>query len=64
MYNNSLIPRVYKLDLEIQFKGHVSSTDIEAIFQEMKEKYESLDEAFEEEQLQGIESKIIDKRSP
>ena len=42
----------------------MSSTDIEAIFQEMKEKYESLDEAFEEEHLQGIESKIIDKRSP
>ena len=40
----------------------VSKTDMEAIFQEVKEKQEASDKAFEEEEhLQSLEANIVDK---
>ena len=39
----------------------VSKTDMEAIFQEVKEKQEASDKAFEEEHLQSLEANIVDK---
>ncbi|GJX47594.1 plastid transcriptionally active 13 [Tanacetum coccineum] len=41
----------------------VSETDMEAIFQEVKEKQEASDKAFEEEHLKSLESNIVDKNS-
>ncbi|PWA36559.1 plastid transcriptionally active 13 [Artemisia annua] len=39
----------------------VSETDMEAIFQEVKEKQEASDKAFEEEHLRSLEANIVDK---
>ena len=39
----------------------VSKTDMEEIFQEVKEKQEASDKAFEEEHLRSLEANIVDK---
>ncbi|GKD50058.1 hypothetical protein Tco_1279034, partial [Tanacetum coccineum] len=41
----------------------IFETDMEAIFQEMKEKQEASDKAFEEVRLKSLESDIVDKKS-
>nr|GEV70721.1 hypothetical protein [Tanacetum cinerariifolium] len=41
----------------------IFETNMEAIFQEMKEKQEASDKAFEEVRLKSLESDIVDKKS-